>query len=117
MAAVRTAARGLSTSDLERIRDALATGRKPKVVFTEAAQPPTGKAAADKATADKAAADRSGAEPAKARPARKAGRPKAPASLTVTLAYTDGEWTVAAQQGAKALAKPYVIKPAEALKM
>jgi hypothetical protein len=35
----------------------------------------------------------------------------------VTLAYGEGEWTVAANQGSKALAKPYVIKPAEALKM
>jgi hypothetical protein len=49
--------------------------------------------------------------------AAKAVRAKGPAGLTVTLAYADGEWTVAATQGAKALAKPYVIKPAEALKM
>jgi len=35
----------------------------------------------------------------------------------VTLAYAEGEWTVGAQQGAKALAKPYVIKPTEALRM
>jgi hypothetical protein len=56
-----------------------------------------------------------------ARPARKpAGRPakaKGPSGLTVTLAYAEGEWTVAAAQGAKALAKPYVIRPGEALKM
>jgi hypothetical protein len=52
-----------------------------------------------------------------ARKATKAARPKPPPGLTVTLAYTEGEWTVAAQQGSKALAKPYVIKPAEALKM
>jgi hypothetical protein len=37
--------------------------------------------------------------------------------LTVTVSYTDGEWTVAAQQGTKVLAKPYVIKATEALKM
>ena len=37
MAAVRTAARGLSTSDLERIKDGLGAGRKPRVVFTETA--------------------------------------------------------------------------------
>jgi hypothetical protein len=49
-------------------------------------------------------------------PARPA-KPKGPAGLTVTLAYADGEWTVAAAQGAKALAKPYVIRPAEALRM
>ena len=35
----------------------------------------------------------------------------------MTLAYTDGEWTVAAAQGTKSLAKPYMIRPAEALKM
>lgn len=51
------------------------------------------------------------------RKAAKQARPKAPAGLTVTLAYTEGEWTVAAQQGSKALARPYVIKPTEALKM
>jgi len=56
------------------------------------------------------------AKPAKA-PARKAGRAKAPATLTVTLTYSDGEWMVGAQQGSKALAKPYVIRAAEALKM
>ncbi|MGX6606555.1 hypothetical protein ACWKSP_31195 [Micromonosporaceae bacterium Da 78-11] len=53
-------------------------------------------------------------------PRKSAARPaktKAPASLTVTLAYGEGEWTVAASQGAKALAKPYVIRPAEALRM
>jgi hypothetical protein len=54
--------------------------------------------------------------PAKA-PVRKAGRGKAPAGLTVTLSYADGEWMVAAQQGNRALAKPYVIKATEALKM
>lgn len=55
-----------------------------------------------------------------AKPARRAGKParaKGPAGLTVTLVYADGEWTVGATQGSKALAKPYVIKPAEALKM
>jgi hypothetical protein len=51
---------------------------------------------------------------------RKAARPvkvKPGPTLTVTLAYGDGEWTIAANQGAKALARPYVIRPAEALKM
>ncbi|GIJ73322.1 hypothetical protein Voc01_082390 [Virgisporangium ochraceum] len=52
-----------------------------------------------------------------AKPARKAAKPKAPPSLTVTLTYAEGEWMVGATQGSKALAKPYVIKPAEALKM
>jgi hypothetical protein len=54
--------------------------------------------------------------PRKATSAR-AGKTKPPAALTVTLAYGDGEWTVAASQGSKALAKPYVIRPAEALRM
>jgi hypothetical protein len=54
---------------------------------------------------------------APARKASRAGRGKAPANLTVTLAYADGEWTVAATQGAKSLAKPYLVKPAEALRM
>lgn len=52
------------------------------------------------------------------KPARKSARatkPKPLPTLTVTVAYTDGEWTVAAQQGAKALARPYLIKAAEAL--
>jgi hypothetical protein len=44
-------------------------------------------------------------------------RPKAPAGLTVTLAYESGEWTVAAHQGSRTLAKPYLVRPAEALKM
>jgi len=49
--------------------------------------------------------------------ARKAAKPKPVAGLTVTLSYVDGEWFVAAQQGAKVLAKPYVVRAAEALKM
>ncbi len=52
---------------------------------------------------------------AAARPVK--ARPKGPAGLTVTLAYAEGEWTVAAAQGAKVLAKPYVVKPAEAMRM
>jgi hypothetical protein len=66
-----------------------------------------------------APAPRKGGDDVVAAP-RKAARPakvKAPATLTVTLAYGEGEWTVAASQGAKALAKPYVIRPAEALRM
>ena len=51
-----------------------------------------------------------------ARKAPRPAKPKGPAGLTVTLAYTEGEWMVGATQGSRALAKPYVIKPAEALK-
>lgn len=203
MAAASTAVRGLSTEELQTIRDGLAAGRKPKVLFTEAAGqiagqvgqvveltdpalsdewvvvrfgkdelpfspadlsiPPKGSLARRPAPAAKDSPElkltepppaprepmpieeqqmptksASPASPAKAAaspaadtgkpetpaataPApRKAGRPakpKGPAGLTVTLAYADGEWTVAAQQGSKVVAKPYLIKPAEALKM
>ena len=47
----------------------------------------------------------------------KGGRPKPPPAMTVTLAYEAGEWTVAASQGNRVLAKPYVIRPSEALQM
>jgi hypothetical protein len=201
MAAARTAVRGLSATDLESIRDTLAAGRKPRVLFTEAAgqvagqlghvveltdpalsddwvvvrfgrdelpfsptdlaiaprasarrpepTPPAARAAppAPKKAAPAPAPDPRPtntkppvpapreevtvtsstvdtppppAQPAEARLARRAARParpKGPAGLTVTLAYAEGEWTVGALQGSKALAKPYVIKPAEALKM
>ncbi|WP_432824349.1 hypothetical protein [Dactylosporangium sp. CA-092794] len=200
MVAARTAAKGLSTVELEQIRDTLAAGRKPKVVFTEQAGQIAGQVGqvvaltdpelsdewvvvrfgrdelpfspADLAIAPKAAPVKrapavpapreespvpalsvaaapaespapptSSPEPAPAadavaepaatadapateaktagKPAKKAApaKPKPPAGLTVTLAYADGEWTVAANQGAKALAKPYVIKAGEALKM
>jgi hypothetical protein len=192
MAATHTAAPGLSTEELQSIRDTLAGGRKPKVMFTEAAGQIAGQIGqvvelTDPATSDEWVVVRFGrdelpfsptdlsipprgatrrAEPKveqreptesvpepefmvvrtpvsaprqevvvtavdtppadvpvepDARPARRAAakpaRPKGPAGLTVTLAYADGEWTLAATQGSKALAKPYVIKPVEALKM
>jgi hypothetical protein len=47
----------------------------------------------------------------------RAGKPKPPASMTVTIAYEAGEWTVAAHQGSKTLAKPYLIRSTEALRM
>ncbi|MEU7589578.1 hypothetical protein AB0A95_25175 [Micromonospora sp. NPDC049230] len=178
------AGQGLSTSEVQSIREALAAGRKPRVVFTAAAGQIAGQVGqvveltdpevsdefvvvrfgrdelpfspADLAVAPKGAGRRvveakpepepqesPAAAPAPefvldtprvpaqrqeepkveqtekppARRAVKAVKPKGPAGLTVTLAYADGEWTVAAQQGSKALAKPYVVKPAEALKM
>ena len=64
--------------------------------------------------------------PAMAPAPRKPAAAKAPGSakgtkplpsFTVTLSYTEGDWTVGAVQGSKTLAKPYVIKPSEALKM
>jgi hypothetical protein len=57
------------------------------------------------------------AAPAPRKAPAKAAKAKPGPTLTVTLAYGDGEWTVAANQGAKALARPYVIRPAEALKI
>jgi hypothetical protein len=174
-----TTVRGLSTEELESIREGVAAGRRPKVMFTEAAGQIAGQigqvvALTDPAVSDEWVVVRFGrdelpfspadlqvapkgpvkkaappvAEPEPVReepefvidkpvpapreavvspapavlPAKKAAvaRPvkaKGPAGLTVTLAYADGEWTVAAQQGAKALAKPYVIRPVEALKL
>jgi hypothetical protein len=198
MTVTRSASGGLSTAEVERIRESLASGRRPKVMFTEAAgqivgqtgqvvqltdpqlsdewlvvrfghdelpfspadltMPPRNGTAkrtrptpaprpaeenpvpptttpdatrADKlatsgkpANVDKSAkADKSvkADKPAKtdkpAKPVRKTSRHRAPAGLTVTLEYTAGEWTVAAHQGSKVLAKPYLIKPGEALKM
>jgi hypothetical protein len=57
--------------------------------------------------------------PAPRRQSPAAGKPKGRPSpaLTVTLAYAEGEWTVAAAQGSKTLARPYVVKPAEAMRM
>ncbi|MCZ7374336.1 hypothetical protein [Micromonospora sp. WMMC250] len=177
------AGQGLSTDEVQSIREALAAGRKPRVVFTASAGQIAGQVGqvieltdpevsdefvvvrfgrdelpfspADLAVAPKGAGRRVVPEPKPepeqepapvvtpefvldtprvpaqrqeepkveqtekppARRAVKAVKPKGPAGLTVTLAYADGEWTVAAQQGSKALAKPYVVKPAEALKM
>ncbi|MBQ1046949.1 hypothetical protein KBX50_00450 [Micromonospora sp. C51] len=185
------AGQGLSEDEVRGIREALAAGRKPKVVFTAAAGQIAGQlgqvveltdpaesdefvvvrfgrdelpfSPADVAVAPRGAGRRPAesrveptpAEPAvvepefvldqvpqqrreeqpgreeprvdetvgskvEAKPARravKAAKPKGPAGLTVTLAYAEGEWTVAAQQGGKVLAKPYVLKPAEALRM
>ncbi|MFF3854551.1 hypothetical protein [Micromonospora sp. NPDC002575] len=185
------AGQGLSTDEVQSIREALAAGRKPRVVFTSSAGQIAGqvgqvveltdpavsdefvvvrfgrdelpfspadvavapRGAGRKAVAAAEAPPESEPEPAvvepefvldtprvpaqrreeprveqeqdqvEAKPARrpvkavKAVKPKGPAGLTVTLAYAEGEWTVAAQQGAKALAKPYVVKPAEALRM
>ena len=186
MAAARTAARGLTDDEVQTIRDGLAAGRRPRVVFTESAGQiagqvgqvvgltdpaesddwvvvrfgrdelpfspgdlqiaPKGAAARKVAPAPVAEAPPAPPEPefvidkpvpvpapvaapaprpapeapvpaprkaAAARPAKA----KSPAGLTVTLAYAEGEWTVSANQGAKSLAKPYVIRPAEALKM
>jgi hypothetical protein len=188
MAASGTAI-GLSGTDVEHIRAALAAGRKPKIVFTASAGQISGqvgqvvaltdpqasdewvvvrfgkdelpfspadlavpvrgsaKSRAAKAPASapspefkldtKVPAPRARTVPAKAapkpvavepvaaakqngavaKPAAKRAAAKVPPSLTVTLSYADREWTVAARLGSKVLAKPYGIKPAEALRM
>jgi len=185
----RAKATGLSTQDVTSLRDALAAGRRPKVVFTAAAGQIAGQTGQVVGLTDPDGSDEfvvvrfgrdelpfsptdvsiapraprvpravpaepdppapelklteppapvpreeptmspapvespaapSPAAPTTAAPVRKAAkaaRPKAPAALTVTLAYAEGEWTVAAQQGTRALAKPYVIRPADAVKM
>lgn len=67
--------------------------------------------------ADGAKAERADAKPARRARSGKGGKPKPPPAMTVTLAYEAGEWTVAAAQGNRVLAKPYVVRPAEALRM
>jgi hypothetical protein len=194
--AATAAARGLSRTDLDGIRSTLAGGRKPKVVFTEAAgqiagqtgqvvelmdppvdewvvvrfgrdelpfspvdlaipprapakpralkvvepaaepapvpsteipyepvrhvPPPRQEAATMPATSTTASTVEP-TPPAEVKAPRKAAprtpKVKPPAALTVTISYTDGEWMVGAQQGTKALAKPYTIKASEALRM
>ncbi|PZF88030.1 hypothetical protein [Micromonospora deserti] len=178
------AGQGLSDDEVRSIREALAAGRRPRVVFTASAgqiagqvgqvveltdpavsdefvvvrfgrdelpfspadvavaprgagrkavepqpepepEPPVAVAVEpefvlDRVPTPRARQEESRVETVEAKPARrvvKAAKVKAPAGLTVTLAYAEGEWTVAAQQGGKVLAKPYVVKPAEALRM
>lgn len=86
-------------------------------VGADKADAAAGAAGGSPAGAASPAAAPAAAAPAPKPAARKAAKPKAPPSLTVTLTYAEGEWMVGATQGSKALAKPYVIKPAEALKM
>jgi hypothetical protein len=181
MVVAGTGVRGLGTEELQAIRDGLAAGRKPRVMFTESAGQIAGQvgqvvALTDPAESDewvvvkfgrdelpfapadlevapkgpvkKAAAPPAPVEPEKVEPEfvldtpppaavapakvaeepaavapaqrkapARAAKPKPPSGLTVTLSYTDGEWTIAANQGAKALAKPYVVRPAEAMRM
>jgi hypothetical protein len=182
MAGARTGVRGLGEDELGAIREQVAAGRRPRVVFTESAGQIAGQVGqvvglTDPAESDEFVVVRFGRDelpfspgdlevapkgaplrkavapvveeppappepefvidkpvpvkavekpvaeaettvvPAPRKAAAKPAKAKGPAGLTVTLAYADGEWTVAANQGAKALAKPYVIRPAEALRM
>ncbi|WP_127500928.1 hypothetical protein [Actinoplanes solisilvae] len=81
------------------------------------AKPATGEDKAAGAPAPRKGGDDVTTAPGPRKAAGRAAKPKPSPSLTVTLAYGEGEWTVAASQGAKTLAKPYVIRPAEALRM
>ncbi|HEY8532944.1 MAG TPA: hypothetical protein VIL44_03590 [Micromonospora sp.] len=174
---------GLSAEDVARIREMLAAGRKPKVMFTAAAgqiagqlgqvvelrdpatseewvvvrfgrdelpfspaevrippkgtstrtspppapppppfaPPPPGDAAlserADTPPVATTTPSSGGRPPARrSKTAKPAAKPRQP-GLTVTLSYEDGEWMVSAMQGSKTLARPYVVRPAEALRM
>ncbi|WP_250037577.1 hypothetical protein [Paractinoplanes maris] len=82
---------------------------------------PVGKAAGGEGGAGAPAPRKGGddvtAAPGPRKAAGRSAKPKPPPALTVTLAYGEGEWTVAASQGSKVLAKPYVVRPAEALRM
>ena len=131
MVAARAVAGGLSPADLAipprgaaRRSEPNGNGRKGGTPSGKAEPPPGPELRLTQPPVPAPREERSGPpKPAETSPAaapRKAGRaakPKPPAALTVTLAYADGEWTVSATQGTKSLAKPYLIKPAEALRM
>lgn len=97
---------------------ATAPGTNPPGTNPPGTNPPGTSPAGAAATSSGTTPDQEAAAPAKkaARKARPA-KPKPPASLIVTLSYESGEWLVGAQQGSKTLAKPYVVRAADALKM
>ncbi|HZM84163.1 MAG TPA: hypothetical protein VFC19_51240 [Candidatus Limnocylindrales bacterium] len=72
--------------------------------------------AADSATTG-AAGTSAAPAPRKPTGAARGAKAKPLPSFTVTLSYAEGEWSVGAVQGSKTVAKPYVVKPTEALKM
>jgi hypothetical protein len=76
--------------------------------------PPTRPVPAPRKEAKAEPAPPSTVESVAAKPAKP---PKPPAALAVTVAYAEGQWTVAASQGAKTLAKPAAIRASEALRM
>ncbi|HEY1178739.1 MAG TPA: hypothetical protein VGF17_21515 [Phytomonospora sp.] len=92
-------------------------GRRPLAVGEDLIEPaqPSKPARQEPSVSEPAASAEPVAPAPRKATAARAPKVKPPAALTVTLAYTEGEWTVGATQGSKALAKPYVIKPAEAL--
>jgi len=109
---------GAAASDRAAAGTSASTGAGASVRAAAGTSAHTGAGPADRGAMG--GSDRPGAgvpAPAPRKAPSRAAKPKPPAGLTVTLAYTDGEWTVAANQGTKALAKPYVIRPAEAMRM
>lgn len=84
-------------------------------VPTSSKEPSMSVSTVDSPAPDEAADD--GGASAKPRKVAKQARQKPPAALVVTLSYADGEWMVAANQGTRTLAKPYLVKASEALKM
>jgi hypothetical protein len=112
--AAKAQAPGPARPEPEFVIDKPVPVKAPPVKAPPASAPP---ASAPPAPAPPAPAVVSSPAPAPRKAAPRPGKAKGPAGLTVTLAYADGEWTVAAVQGAKALAKPYVIRPVEALRM
>ncbi|HZE41677.1 MAG TPA: hypothetical protein VE172_23000 [Stackebrandtia sp.] len=57
------------------------------------------------------------AAPAASAPRKRAAKAKAAPELTVTLAWTSNEWTVAASKGTKVIAKPVPVKASVAVDM
>jgi hypothetical protein len=80
-------------------------------VAADTAPDPGSARGASPATTTQPTAGEAAAEP------RARRRPRAPAALTITLSYGDGQWTVAAHQGARVLAKPAPIRAGDALRM
>jgi hypothetical protein len=79
---------------------------------------PSGNGRATRSTKDSVDAPppASSAGPPTPRPARPRP-PKQPASLTVTVAYADGAWTVAVSQGSRTISRAQTIRAAEALRL
>jgi len=95
--AAQTVGRGLSPADLTRIRETLATGRRPKVVFTAAAGQMAGQLGqvvelTDPTGSDEWVVVRFGRDELPFSPADLAVPPKAPAALRLSLPHRTPSW-------------------------
>lgn len=94
---------------------------KPEFVIDKPVPKPAAAAAAPAAAAPsrsgEVVAEAGSPAPAPRKAASRPAKQKPAPALTVTLGYAEGEWTVSASQGSRSLAKPYVVRPAEALRM